>query len=195
MQVARWYSGYGELERFGGRAPDQGRLRSEGAAYIDKEYVWPTRRRPCFPWDGGRGSLAHGVRVLRRTHAPMGRRRGGAHDEPDPHLDAQPPAAADVPSPFSNRYPEMDFITRCTVSWRNTGQHRKLPIGAQGSKRLEKEKRYCTTTASKHDVVPGKSWGTLSDHQIEHWKEVRCDQFFCRPNSLEGVGSYVCVPL
>lgn len=30
-----FYSGYGELQRFGGKAPEQDRIRNEGAAYLD----------------------------------------------------------------------------------------------------------------------------------------------------------------
>eukprot|EP00928_Gymnodinium_smaydae_P023068 TRINITY_DN19182_c0_g1_i1.p1 TRINITY_DN19182_c0_g1~~TRINITY_DN19182_c0_g1_i1.p1 ORF type:complete len:477 (+),score=47.38 TRINITY_DN19182_c0_g1_i1:64-1431(+) len=36
--VDRWYPGYGELQVFGGRAPDQGRLEREGLSYTKREY-------------------------------------------------------------------------------------------------------------------------------------------------------------
>jgi hypothetical protein len=31
-----FYNGYGELQRFGGSAPDQGRLQQEGGSYLDE---------------------------------------------------------------------------------------------------------------------------------------------------------------
>ena len=44
-------------------------------------------------------------------------------------------------------------------------------------------------------VVPGQSWGLLSEAQVSQWKRLRCDRFFCEPSPMEAVGTYHCVPL
>jgi hypothetical protein len=53
----------------------------------------------------------------------------------------------------------------------------------------------CLALKRKHGVLPGQSWGSLSEAQITEWKTRRCDQFFCKPSHMEAVGQYHCVPL
>merc|ERR1712178_487023 len=55
--------------------------------------------------------------------------------------------------------------------------------------------RWCEDMQRAKGVKPGKSWGSLSQPQIEDWKRKRCDQFFCEPNAMEARGTYTCVPI
>ena len=54
---------------------------------------------------------------------------------------------------------------------------------------------WCHTAKHSLDVVPGQSWGRLSEEQIRVWKRRRCDRFFCAPSAMEAVGKYRCAPL
>ena len=53
----------------------------------------------------------------------------------------------------------------------------------------------CETLRTANGVVPGQSWGRLSEVLIAEWKARRCDQFYCQPSPMEAVGQYRCVPL
>jgi hypothetical protein len=61
------------------------------------------------------------------------------------------------------------------------------PEVAQGEAR-------CVALHNTHGVVPGQSWGRLSEAQVAEWKLLRCDQFYCQPSPMEAVGQYHCVP-
>ena len=54
--------------------------------------------------------------------------------------------------------------------------------------------RWCHIMRRAHQVVPGQSWGSLTEAQQERWKTRRCDGFFCKPNSMEAKGIYKCIP-
>ena len=53
----------------------------------------------------------------------------------------------------------------------------------------------CRSLKGTHRVLPGQSWGSLSEGQIAEWKAARCDRFFCRPSPMEALGQYRCIPL
>mmetsp|Transcript_13507 Transcript_13507/g.16090 ORF Transcript_13507/g.16090 Transcript_13507/m.16090 type:complete len:315 (+) Transcript_13507:63-1007(+) len=53
----------------------------------------------------------------------------------------------------------------------------------------------CRSVHKRYNVLPGKSWGTLSKQQQKDWMNNRCDQFFCEPHAMEGRGVYKCTPL
>jgi hypothetical protein len=53
----------------------------------------------------------------------------------------------------------------------------------------------CRSLHTTHNVLVGRSWGSLNKEQIAEWMKIRCDPFFCKPDALEGKGIYKCVPL
>ena len=55
--------------------------------------------------------------------------------------------------------------------------------------------KFCYKLKTKHRVVVGSSWGSLSAKQQNLWMKNRCDRYFCQPNRLEGVGIYKCDPV
>jgi len=55
------------------------------------------------------------------------------------------------------------------------------------------DEAWCRRTKPERRVVPGQSWGALSEAGQEEWKKRRCDQFFCRPNAMESRGTYRCL--
>lgn len=54
---------------------------------------------------------------------------------------------------------------------------------------------YCQALKLRHSVTPGQSWGTLTKKQQSAWMQHRCDQYYCKPNRMEGRGAYKCSPL
>jgi hypothetical protein len=63
------------------------------------------------------------------------------------------------------------------------------------TKCVEMNKIECLSMKTKYKVVPGQSWGSITQELIERWKIIRCDQFFCKPDDKEGKGTYNCIPL
>lgn len=57
------------------------------------------------------------------------------------------------------------------------------------------DEAWCRRTKLERRVVPGQSWGGLSEADQAEWKTRRCDKFFCRPNAMESRGTYRCVPV
>lgn len=57
------------------------------------------------------------------------------------------------------------------------------------------DKRKCKSMRYQYRVKPGSSWGSMNQDQQAQWMSMRCDRFFCLPNSREGKGSYDCIPL
>jgi hypothetical protein len=60
---------------------------------------------------------------------------------------------------------------------------------------LQKRRRQCRFWKKQHQVVPGRSWGSLTSALQDSWMKLQCDEFFCEPHSLAGKGVYTCVPL
>lgn len=56
-------------------------------------------------------------------------------------------------------------------------------------------KKECKTLRRKYLVKPGVSWGEMNEEQQKLWMAMRCDQFFCKPDRMEGRGVYKCIPI
>jgi len=53
---------------------------------------------------------------------------------------------------------------------------------------------WCVGTKFAHGVVPGRSWGSLSEPQRRQWLDYHCDRFFCHRDPQAGRGTYNCRP-
>ena len=53
---------------------------------------------------------------------------------------------------------------------------------------------WCVRMKRRAQVVPGASWGRLTERQQAEWKARRCDLVFCEPSSMEAKGTYRCIP-
>ena len=51
---------------------------------------------------------------------------------------------------------------------------------------------WCRSMKAEKQVVPGESWGRLSEREQSGWLGKRCDTYFCAPNAQEGKGVYSC---
>lgn len=56
-------------------------------------------------------------------------------------------------------------------------------------------KRRCVHLHSRFQVTPGASWGTMDTSLQNEWMQLRCDEFFCKPDSRSGRGVYRCIPM
>mmetsp|Transcript_29612 Transcript_29612/g.49998 ORF Transcript_29612/g.49998 Transcript_29612/m.49998 type:complete len:138 (+) Transcript_29612:210-623(+) len=58
-----------------------------------------------------------------------------------------------------------------------------------------KHELFCRKMVEEHECRPGQGWGTMNNVQINRWKKIRCDKYFCKPNAMEARGSYKCEPI
>jgi hypothetical protein len=63
------------------------------------------------------------------------------------------------------------------------------------SPRSQSFKDSCAHLKNSHNVIPGKSWGSMNKSQQADWMNRRCDQFYCERNEREGRGVYKCIPV
>jgi hypothetical protein len=68
-------------------------------------------------------------------------------------------------------------------------------VNNENSKEDDTRQSKCNTLTTKHKVVPGISWGSLTKKQEKIWMHLKCDEFYCEPNQLAGRGIYKCIPL
>ena len=82
----------------------------------------------------------------------------------------------------------MNEILQSTLQNRATRKKDNL-------QKKESVNKWCTHMYYKYKVLPGQSWGTLNDVQIDRWMKLRCDRLYCKPHKKEGKGKYKCIPL
>ena len=58
-----------------------------------------------------------------------------------------------------------------------------------------KQELFCRKMVEENGCRPGQGWGQMNKMQINRWKNVRCDKYFCQPNKMEARGSYRCEPV
>jgi len=166
------FPSFGELSDYGGNGPSLGRLYAEGNGYVRANASWDRMARTATV------TLLHAFSAAPKatttapaptTIAPAA--TTAARAPPTASDGAAEPAAAARPAP----------------------QHLPQPAPQQAVRGGDPVA--CRRLKRTHGVVPGQSWGSLSETLVAEWKARRCDHFFCRPSPMEAVGKYQCVPL
>jgi hypothetical protein len=55
--------------------------------------------------------------------------------------------------------------------------------------------QWCRNMNAKYDIIPGESFGKLTNMYHKGYLRMNCDEFFCKPHPQRGRGSYKCEPL
>ena len=72
---------------------------------------------------------------------------------------------------------------------------RHAEVTTENRGQRQRRRRQCRQLRRMHQVVPGRSWGTMTKQQQDQWLSLQCDDFFCEPHELAGKGIYKCQPL